>query len=98
MHLVVSRWEALPGHEEEFDIAGPKLLALLRKQPGVLMAEAFKVSDNQHIAVCGYESEAAQQAIVDDPDSVFNQALKEQGEGTVARWISSESGETFPHE
>jgi hypothetical protein len=98
MHLVVSHWEALAGHEAEFDVAGPKLLALLRQQPGVLMAEAFKVGSNRHVAVCGYESEAAQSAIVDDPDSVFNRALKEQGEGTVARWISSEGGETFPHE
>lgn len=98
MHLVVSHWEALPGHEAEFDAAAPKLLSLLRKQPGVVLAEAFKHGENRHVAVCGYESEAAQQAIVDNPDSVFNRALKEQGEGTVARWLSSESGDTFPHE
>ena len=96
MHLVISYWEALPGHEEEFDAAAPKLLGLLTKQPGVLLAEGFRTG-NRHVAVCGYENEAAQRAIVDDPDSVFNQALKEQGEGTVARWISSESGETFQH-
>jgi hypothetical protein len=98
MYLVVSYWEALPGHEAEFDAAGPKLLTLLSKQPGVLLAEGIKIEGNRHVAVCGYENEAAQSAIVDDPDSDFNRALREAGEGVVARWLYSESGETFPRE
>jgi hypothetical protein len=98
MYLVVSYWEALPGHEAEFDAAAPKLLGLLSRQPGVVLAEGIKIEGNRHVAVCGYESEAAQRAIVDNPDSEFNRTLREYGEGVVARWLYSERGETFPHQ
>ncbi|MDQ3813168.1 MAG: antibiotic biosynthesis monooxygenase [Armatimonadota bacterium] len=98
MYLVVSYWEALPGHEAEFDAVAPKMLGLLGSQPGVVLAEAFKSNANKHVAVCGYESEAAHRAIVDDPQSEFNRALREHGEGQIARWLYSERGETFPHE
>lgn len=97
MYLVVSYWEALPGHEGEMDAMAPQLLGLLRRQPGVVLAEGFKLGE-KHVAACGYESQTAHQAIVDDPESEFNRALKERGEGVVARWLYSESGETFPHE
>ena len=97
MYLVVSYWEVLPGHEAEADAMAPQLLGLLRQQPGVALAEGFKIN-GKHVAVCGYESETAYHAIVDNPEGEFNRALREHGEGEIARWLSSERGETFPHE
>lgn len=96
MYLVISRWEALPGREAEFDRIGPILSAILRKQEGVLLVEAIKCG-NGHIAVHGYRDEATYRAIVDNPNSEFSKALVANDADGIARWVSSDRGHTFPH-
>ena len=49
-YLVVSYWKALPGKEAEVDAIAPKMLGLLRRQPGVVLAEEFK-SHDKYVAV-----------------------------------------------
>ncbi|HEX5322658.1 MAG TPA: hypothetical protein VFW40_02650 [Capsulimonadaceae bacterium] len=96
MYLVISTWEALPGHEAEFDRVGPMMASILRKQPGVVLVEGIK-SGNRHIAVHGYRDEAAYRAAVEDPNSEFVRAANSHGIEKSGRWIGSERGVSFPH-
>jgi hypothetical protein len=96
MYLVISTWEALPGKEAEFDQAGPAVASVLRREPGVLFVEAIK-NGNQHIAVHGYHDEATYHAIIDNPNGQFAKAIAAKNVESVAKWISSERGETMPH-
>ena len=74
MFLVISYWEALPGKEAEFEAQGPATGDVLRRQPGVVLVEAFK-SGGKYVVVHGYEDEAAYHAIVDNPDGEFGRTL-----------------------
>lgn len=95
MYIVISRWEAVPGRQEDFDRIGPQVGAILRQQPGVRMVEVFK-SGGQHVAVHTYDDEAAYRRIVHDPAGAFAKAVESFGLENVARWISTESGESLP--
>ena len=97
MYLVVSRWEAAPGREAEFERLGLEVAALLRRQPGVRLLEEFK-SDNTYVSVHGYEDEATYRALINDPDGVFARAVAERRLEELGRWLGSERGETFPYE
>ena len=97
MYLVVSRWEALPGRAEDFERVGPDVRAVLRAQPGTVLVESFP-NDGQYVVVHGYQDEAAYHAVVDDPNGPFCQALARHKLEEMGRWVSSERGETFPHD
>ena len=96
MYLVVSYWEVLPGHEEATRRVAPIVDSILRRQPGVVLVEAFE-SNGKYITVHGYESEAAYRAVLDNPMGEFNRAILEHRVEEMARWVSSERGETLPH-
>jgi hypothetical protein len=93
MYLVVSRWEALPGKEAEFEQRGISMRDLLRKQPGVKLVEAFG-SNGTRVVVHGYEDEATYDRVISDPNGPFVAASNETGIETVARWLGSEKGTT----
>lgn len=97
MYLVVSFWETVPGHEEEFERAGTRMRAIMLAQPGVEFVEAF-ASNGKTVAVHGYTDEAAYNAIVNDSDGPFVSGAAETGIENHARWISSERGVTKPHD
>jgi len=96
MYLVVSQWEAFPGREEEFERVSPAVRAVLSQQPGVAFLEAFK-GNGHFIVVHGYDDEAAYQAVINNTDGAFQQALAAHHLEDMGRWLSSERGETFPH-
>jgi len=97
MFMVVSYWEPLPGKEAEFDKVSPKVTAILRQQPGVVMIEGFN-SGKKRVAIHAYKHEAAYKAVVDNPNGTFARALKEHRLEELARWLGSERGETLPHQ
>ena len=95
MFLVVSRWQAKPGMEEEFRRVGQSMRSELRAQPGVELVEGF-LSGDTVVAVHGYSDEAAYQRIVQDPNGPFAAAAAKHGIEDVATWIGSDSGSTEP--
>ena len=95
MYLVVSRWEPIAGHEQQFDEIGKVMRKTLAAQPGVELVEAFD-SNGQKVVVHGYRDEAAYKAVIDDPNGPFIKAAQENRLEEHARWISSERGETVP--
>jgi heme-degrading monooxygenase HmoA len=97
MFMVVSYWEPLPGKEAEFEKTGPKVAAILRKQPGVVMVEGFK-SGKKLVSVHAYKDEATYRAVVDNPNGPFAKAAKQYALEEIGRWLSSERGATIPHE
>ena len=97
MYLVVSRWEAFPDRAAEFEQVSPEVRAVLRRQPGTVLVEAFG-SDGRFVVVHGYQDEAAYHTVVDDPNGPFCRALAAHHLEDMGRWISSERGETFPHD
>lgn len=94
MYLVVSKWQALQGKEEEFDELGKKMRNLLRSQPGVVMVEAFKC-DGYIVVIAGYENEEVYNNVVNDPNGPFEAAAREHNLEEIARWLGSERGETI---
>lgn len=94
MYMVVSKWQALPGKEAEFEQSGPKAREALKSQPGVEFVEAIK-ADGHYTVVHAYADEAAYHRIVDSPDSAFSQALKANNVESLAQWVGSERGETL---
>ncbi len=93
MYLVVSKWQPLPGKEEEFEEIGKKMRDILRAHPGVVMVEAFKC-DGYNVAVAGYENEEVYNQLIQDPNGPFETAAREYNVEEIARWIGSEKGET----
>ena len=96
MYLVISIWEVLPGNEAEARRVVPVVNGILRRQPGVVLVEAFE-SEGHYVTVHGYESEAAYRHVLDNPTGEFNQALIDYRVERMARWLHSERGETLPH-
>lgn len=97
MYIVVSRWEPLPGKEEEFEAKGKIMRSLLSAVPGVKMVEGFRDESGGSIAVVAYESKSAYDRIVNDPQGPFVKAATEQKLEETAKWIRSERGESIPH-
>ncbi|HEY3267829.1 MAG TPA: hypothetical protein VGM37_12940 [Armatimonadota bacterium] len=95
MFLVVSHWEALPGHEAQAEQAGAAVRDVLQRQPGVELVAAFW-NGARITAVHGYRDAAAYTAVVDDPAGEFQKALDRTQMEQHARWIDSERGETMP--
>ena len=95
MYLVVSTWEALPGNEQAMDEEALHVQAALRREPGVVLVEAFK-SDGRHIVVHGYEDEAAYSRVQNDTESGFAKEFRARNVDGRARWLGSLKGETFP--
>jgi hypothetical protein len=96
MFLVVSRWQALPGKEEEFERQGRELGAITRSQPGVLLVETFRSGDHI-VSVHGYADEGTYDRIVQAPDSIFARELESRRMYEIGRWLGSERGETESH-
>jgi heme-degrading monooxygenase HmoA len=96
MYLVVSKWEPIPGHEQEFERVGTQMRAVLSAQPGAEVIEAFE-TDGKVVVVHGYRDEAAYNAIINDPNGPFQHAMAEMKLEDHARWLSSEKGTTRPH-
>ncbi len=70
---------------------------LMRKEPGVVLLEGMK-SGNRYWAAHGYQDGATYNKIMQDPRGAFSKALAEYQVDKIARWISSERGETLKGE
>lgn len=92
MYLVVSKWRAKPGREQDFQARGQSARNALRKIPGIAMLEAFWGEDGA-IVVMGYESEDRYRSIVQDPEGPFEQVSASLGLEDVGEWAWSERGE-----
>ena len=95
MYMVVSRWEVLPGHENEVEGRGSAVRQVLRSQPEIKLMESFRTDDGGMVAVIGYESKEAYDRIINDPSGPFQKALSEQGLENHTRWVRSERGESM---
>jgi heme-degrading monooxygenase HmoA len=95
MYIVVSRWEILPGMEEEFETRGRPVREAIRAQPGVAMTHGFRSEDGGVVAVIGYDSKEAYDRIVNDENGPFQKAIAEHKLEECARWLSSERGESM---
>ncbi len=94
MYMVVSRWEVMPGKEEEFERIGKSMRGMLRSQPGVHNVSGIR-DGNGVVAVVTYTDEAAYQRIVKDPNGPFETAAREHDMESIGRWVSSERGEVL---
>ena len=94
MYLVVSQWEALPGHDEEFERIGLEVGAVLGSLPGVEFLKSFQAESGRIVAVHGYADEATYNSIVNNPESPFIKAIQEKQLESHGRWISSDRGVT----
>jgi hypothetical protein len=92
MYLVISRWEVIPGHEEQAAVARIKMRDVMRQQPGVEFINGFSLDDGKLVAVHVYSDEDAYKAIVGDPDGPFAKAAAENKIEEHMQWISSERG------
>jgi hypothetical protein len=97
MYLIVSHWQAIPGHEKQFEETGHKMRAMLRKQPGTKFFEAFPSGD-QLVVVHGYSDESSYTAVISDPDGPFVKALEEYKLEDHAKWLGSEKGTTVVYD
>lgn len=93
MYMVVSRWEAIPGMEDEFRRRSQPVRESMRSQPGVVFLESI-FDGKTAIAVHAYETEDAYRRIVQDPDGPFAKAVAVHRLEEVARFVGSERGET----
>jgi len=94
MYLVVSQWEALPGHEEEFERVGLEVGDILGSLPGVEFLKSFQAESGRIVAVHGYTNEATYNDIVNNPESPFIKAIQDKQLESHGKWISSERGVT----
>lgn len=94
MYMVVSKWEANPGQEAQFEAIGRKMREMLRHEPGTTTIEAIR-SGNEFTVVHVYASEADYNRTVNDPQGVFAKGLQETNLENVGHWISSVKGETL---
>lgn len=95
MYIVVSRWEVVPGKEQEFEIRGKTVREMIRSQPGVKMVEGFRTDEGGVVAIIGYESRAAYDNVVTAADSPFNRAVAEHKLEECGRWVGSDRGESI---
>jgi heme-degrading monooxygenase HmoA len=96
MFLVVSKWQAKPGKEEEFERVGMEMRAVLRGLPGITFAESFQSGSITTVVHC-YLDEPTYHSIMDNEDSGFHKAAKEYNLEGVAEWLGSDRGETKPY-
>lgn len=94
MYMVVSRWEMMPGKEEEFERIGKAMRGVLRAQPGVSSVYGIREGSDVVAVVC-YDDEATYQRIVKDPNGPFETAARQHGIENAARWVSSNRGEVL---
>jgi heme-degrading monooxygenase HmoA len=94
MYIVVSRWEVIPGMEEEFEEKGRVVREILRTTPGVQLVEGFRSDEGGVVAILGYESQDAYNRIVNDESGPFAKAVNEHQLETCGRWVSSDRGES----
>ena len=93
MYMVVSRWKALPGHEDEFEQIGRSTRDKLSGIPGVEFLKAFDAGDYK-VVIHGYADEPTYHKLVDDPNGAIAQAMKDENVEGVGEWIGSDRGET----
>jgi hypothetical protein len=94
MYIVVSRWEVIPGMEEEFEEKGRAVREILRTTPGVQLMEGFRTDEGGVVAIVGYESPEVYDRIINDESGPFAKAVSEHQIETCGRWLSSERGES----
>lgn len=92
MYIVVSKWQPLPGKEEEFEARGRRVRGVMEGQPGVKMMEAFTNEQGQRVAIIGYESEETYDRITNDPEGAFAKTAAQVKLEDVGSWLSSERG------
>lgn len=93
MYMVISKWEAVPGHEAEFRANGRVMRNALKRLPEIELLESFAAGAGQIFVVMGYKDEAAYQALVQDPHGRFAKLASEHGLEDHGRWIWSERGQ-----
>lgn len=92
--MVVSRWKARPGHEDEFEQIGRNTRDKLAGIQGVELMEAFDAGDYK-VVVHGYTDEATYRKLVDDPNGAVAQAMKDADVEGAGEWMGSDRGETL---
>jgi hypothetical protein len=95
MYLVVSQWEAIPGHEEQMEKIGHSMRELLAAQKGVDLLKTFQAEDGKTVVILGYADRATYDNIINNPDGPFIRGLQEYHLEDHARWISSQRGEAI---
>ncbi|HET6645188.1 MAG TPA: hypothetical protein VFG65_06795 [Fimbriimonadales bacterium] len=94
MYMVVSRWKALPGHEEEFEQVGRNTRDKLTGIQGIEFMKAFDAGDHK-VVIHGYTDEPTYRKLVDDPNGAIAQAMKDTNIESVGEWMGSDRGESI---
>ena len=95
MYIVVSRWEVIPGMEEEFESRGRAVRETIRSQPGVDLVQGFHSESGGVVAIIGYDSKDAYDRVVNAVDGPFNKAVAAHRLEECARWVGSDRGESI---
>lgn len=95
MFVVASKWESLPGRFDEFEVAGRKMMALIRSWPEIEFFHNVRVGPESVLAIIGYRSQADYDRLINDPNGPFARAAAETNIDAVSNWLWSERGETL---
>ena len=93
MYAVMSKWEPLPGCEDEVQKRSSDVRAKMRTVSGIEFMHGFRNESGQYVVVMGYADEPTYQKIIHNPQGPFAQALADSDLEKYARWVSSERGE-----
>lgn len=93
MYVVVSKWETLPGKEDQFREAGRKARNAMRGTPGVESVQSLVTEDGAALAIIGYKDRSTYDKIVNDPNGPFAKTAQELQIEQFGRWAWSERGE-----
>ncbi len=94
MYIVSSKWEPLEGFEKAWQESSASTGHQLRAIPGVEFLHRFKNEQGQVVVTMGYTDEPTYQRLVIDPNGAVARLMAETDIESVARWISSERGES----
>ncbi len=94
MYIVSSRWEAVEGHEDAWRDISARTGGKLRAIPGVEFLHRFQNEMGKVVVTMGYTDEPTYQRLVNDPNGAVAKLMAETDIESVARWISSERGES----
>jgi|CXWL01.1.fsa_nt_gi hypothetical protein len=94
MNIVSSKWEAIEGRENDWQELAARTGPKLRAIDGVEFLHRFQNESGQVVVTMGYTDEPTYQRLVNDPNGAVAQMMADTGIESMARWISSERGES----
>lgn len=92
MYWVVSKWQIIPGREDDWRERGASVRAAMKTMPGVEFVDSFQNASGEVVAIVGYASQDAYDRVTRDPNGPFEKAIAESRLEEVANWVSSERG------